>query len=548
MFSISNLGKSFGVRVLFEGASFLFREGVRYGIVGANGSGKSTLLRIIAGDDLPTEGTLSIPQRARIGVLRQDHFHYEKVSILDTVLMGIPELWKAMEEKAAMLEQAEGAFDVDRFGELEDVIMRHDGYAVEARAAEILEGLLIPSNLHYEPLSVLSGGFKLRVLLAQTLASQPDILLLDEPTNHLDIVSIRWLEGFLQGFRGTVLVVSHDRRFINEVCTETLDVDYERITHYKGGYEAFEREKAEHRERKEREIKKREQVISDHRNFVERYRAKPSKARQAQSRLKQLDRIVIEALPPSSRQYPTFRFPACRASGKTVMECKGVAKTYDKPVLEGISLHVRRGDRVAIIGPNGIGKSTLLKILMAEVEADAGEVEWGYETHPGYFSQDHHELRGFEEETLHNWLWRACPTQPIGFVRSHLAAVLFDKEDVDRPIKGLSGGEQARLIFSRLGVVQPNVLVLDEPTNHLDLEGIEGLAEGLGLYEGTLIFVSHDRWFVAQLANRIIEITPEGIQDFRGSYSEYLQRGEGTDHLSVEEQTATKKRRKRKKR
>ena len=534
MIAITDLAKHYGAQTLFSGASLQLHRGRRYGVVGANGSGKSTLLRIAAGDEEPSAGSVAIPKRARVGVLRQDHFRYERIPILDVVMMGHDELWRAIQEKEALLEQAAERFDAERYAELEEVIMRHDGYALEARAAEVLHGLNVPDRVHREPLSVLSGGFKLRVLLGQTLASNPDALLLDEPTNHLDILSIRWLEKFLEAFRGCVAVVSHDHRFLNNVCTDIIDVDYERVTLYSGNYDAFERAKREERERKEGEIQKREKEIADHKTFIERFKAKPTKARQAKSKAKQVERIVIDDLPRSSRRYPRFSFKARRQSGRVVVEAKGVSKSFGgETVLDGVSLRVQRGETVAVIGPNGIGKSTLLKIMIGRLESDAGSVEWGYEADPGYFAQDHRELLADSNETLESWLWAFCPGEPLGFVRGKLAAVLFQRDDVHKRIKSLSGGEAARLIFARLSVTKPTVLVLDEPTNHLDLEGIEALAEGLAAYDGTILFVSHDRWFVSRLATRIVEITPRGITDFPGSYEEYLERC-GDDHLDAE--------------
>ena len=531
MISLSNLAKRFGGQTLFEGASLQFNPGERYGIVGANGSGKSTLLAILSGDEQPSGGEISVPKRTAFGVLRQDHFQYESERILDVVMMGNAELWRAMVEKEQLLANADRHFDGDRYARLEDVILRKDGYMLEARAGEILEGLGIPTQSHDQPLSTLSGGFKLRVLLAQVLASDPDVLLLDEPTNHLDILSIRWLERFLEEFKGCALVVSHDHRFLDNVATTIVDIDYQTLKAYPGNYQDFTRAKAEDRERREKEIEKREKEIAERKVFIERFRAKASKARQAQSKLKLIDRIEIEQLPQSSRRYPRFRFQQRRPSGKQVLEFEGVAKSYgDDKVLEGVSLAISRGERVAILGPNGIGKSTLLKIAMGDVPADAGTVEWGYETHPGYVAQDHREQLDGGRQTVESWLWNACPAESTGFVRGHLGAVLFSGDDVHKKLASLSGGEAARLIFARHAVERPNVLVLDEPTNHLDLEAIEFLVKGLTAYEGTLIFVSHDRWFVGELASRIIEITKNGINDFPGTYEEYLERC-GDDHL-----------------
>ena len=523
MITMTNLSKAYGGQVLFESVNLQLDSGKRYGIVGANGSGKSTLLRILSGEEEASTGDVSVPKRARLGVLKQDHFAYEETSILNVVMMGNEALWAAMEEKEVILANAETHFDADRYAELEDIVLRFDGYALEARAGEILEGLNIPSAVHHEPLSILSGGFKLRVLLAQVLASLPDVLLLDEPTNHLDILSIRWLETFLEAFEGCVVVVSHDHRFLDNVCTHIIDVDYERALLYTGDYTAFVAAKSGHRERKEAEIAKQQKEIAHKKAFVERFKAKATKARQAQSRVKQMEKIVIEKLPQTSRREPHFSFTAKRPSGKVALEVEGISKSYDgKKVLDNVSLTVQRDDRVAIIGPNGIGKSTLLKIAMGEVAQDAGETEWGHEVHTGYFAQDHHELAECERTELHEWLWTFCPGATVGFVRGHLARVLFTQEEAHKRIGNLSGGEAARLIFARLAVTHPNTLILDEPTNHLDLEGIAGLAKALCAYKGTVIFVSHDRWFVSEVATRIIEITPDGIRDFRGGYEEYL--------------------------
>ncbi|HSR41426.1 MAG TPA: ABC-F family ATP-binding cassette domain-containing protein, partial [Longimicrobiales bacterium] len=368
---MSNLAKAFGDRVLFEGASFQLNPGERHGLVGANGSGKTTLLNILSGDLDPTEGTVSVPGDARVGTLRQDQFLYEDESVLGVALMGNRELWEAMSEKEELLADAGGDFDARRFGELEEVVQRHDGYTAEARAASILEGLGLPAEVHHQPLSTLSGGFKLRVLLAQVLAANPDVLLLDEPTNHLDILSIRWLEKFLQDFVGPVVVISHDHRFLDNVSTHILDVDYRTVTLYHGSYTDFVQAKKDERERREKEIETRRKEIAHHQEFVDRFRAKASKARQAQSKLRLIEKKAeqLEELPGSSRRYPTFRFEPRRPSGREVLRVEGIRKAFgDNEVLHGVDLAVERGDRLAILGPNGIGKSTLLKIVMGELE------------------------------------------------------------------------------------------------------------------------------------------------------------------------------------
>jgi ATPase subunit of ABC transporter with duplicated ATPase domains len=536
MISVSNLEKSFGDRVLFADAAFQLNPGERYGIVGANGSGKTTLLSILSGDAEASAGTVSIPKALRLGVLRQDQFLYEDEEILSVALMGNPELWEAMVEKEKILARAHEHFDADRFSELEETVQRLDGYTAEARAATILEGLGLPTEVHRQPLSTLSGGFKLRVLLAQVLAGGPDVLLLDEPTNHLDILSIRWLEKFLHDFEGPVAVISHDHRFLDNVATSILDVDYQTVTLYRGNYTDFLQQKVDDRERREKEIEGRQKEIAHHQKFVDRFKAKASKARQAQSKLRMIERKAeeLEELPGSSRRYPKFRFEQRRESGRDVLKISGIRKAFgDKEVLPGVDLQVRRGDRMVIMGPNGIGKSTLLKILMGELAADQGEVEWGYETRPGYFAQDHHEQLDDSDRTAEQWLWDFCPGKDRGFVRWHLGLMLFSGDDGEKRLSALSGGEAARLVFSRLALEQPNVLVLDEPTNHLDLESIEALVAGLQNYEGTLILVSHDRWFVGQLATRVVEISRDGIRDYQGTYEEYVHAC-GDDHLDAD--------------
>jgi ATPase subunit of ABC transporter with duplicated ATPase domains len=526
----------FGAHVLFADASFQLNAGERYGLVGANGSGKTTLLNIMSGDIEPSAGTVAIPKSLRLGVLRQDQFIYEDQEILAVALQGHAELWQVMVEKEKILARAHEEFDIDRFSELEETVQRLDGYTAETRAATILEGLGIPTEVHRQPVSTLSGGFKLRVLLAQVLAGAPDVLLLDEPTNHLDILSIRWLEKFLQSFTGPAVIISHDHRFLDNVATRILDVDYQTVTLYHGNYSAFGAEKIAERERREKEIEGRQKEIAHHQKFVDRFKAKNSKARQAQSKIRMIERIAddLEELPGSSRRYPKFRFRQRTASGKDVLKVRGIRKAFgDNEVLHGVDLQVQRGDRLVIMGPNGIGKSTLLKIIMGELPADAGTVEWGHGAQPGYFAQDHHEKMDEAEKTAERWLWDFCGDKDRGYVRGELGLMLFSGDAAEKPVRALSGGEAARLVFSRLMVEQPNILVLDEPTNHLDLESIEALVVGLQNYDGTLVLVSHDRWFVSQLATRIVEIGRNSIRDYHGSYDEYVHAC-GDDHLDAD--------------
>jgi ATPase subunit of ABC transporter with duplicated ATPase domains len=525
-----DLGKAYGARALFEGVSLELNEGSRYGLVGANGSGKTTFIRIVSGDEPATSGSVNIPKRARVGVLRQDHFLDDQALILHVAMMGDALVWKALEERTQIIDH-DGAGNL---AELEDTISTHDGYTLEARATSILEGLGIPLASHQQKLATLSGGFKLRVLLAQVLIGGPDVLLLDEPTNHLDILSIRWLEKFLAGYRGTALIISHDQRFLDNIATHILDVDYATVTSYVGNYAKFVIEKHAVRERKEAEIARQQKIIAEKRAFVDRFGAKATKAKQAQSRLKQIEKIEVEELATSSRREPLFRFTQERPSGKEVLEVEEVSKAYgEKVVLKDVSLTVRRGEKLAVIGPNGLGKSTLLKIIMERITADRGKVRFGHEVRLGYFAQDHHELLQSDKMTPLEYVWEACPSEGTATVRGMLGRVLFSGDDVQKPVGSLSGGEAARLIFCKIIAEKPNVLVLDEPTNHLDLEAIAALVEGLKAFEGTVVFVSHDRWFVSELATRILEVTTEGPREFPGTYAEYLAR-EGDDHLDID--------------
>src|SRR5688500_10292940 len=463
MISVSGLTKDFGDRTLFANASFQLNAGERYGLVGANGSGKTTLLNILSGHAEASSGSVSLPKRLRLGVLRQDQFLYEEQDILSVALMGNLELWEAMVARDALLANAHDHFDADKYSVVEDTFLRHDGYTAEARAATILEGLGLPSEVHRNPLSTLSGGFKLRVLLAQVLASNPDVLMLDEPTNHLDILSIRWLEGFIREFAGPVVVISHDHGFLDGVATHILDVDYQQVTLYHGNYSKFVEAKRLERERKEKDIAGREKAIAQTQEFVDRFKAKASKARQAQSKLRMIEREQekIEVLPQSSRRWPTFRLKEQRHSGRDVLKISGITKSYgDKQVLHGVDLTVRRGDRLAIMGPNGIGKSTLLKIAMGETEPDDGTIEWGYETQPGYFAQDQHERFKEAGGTVEEFLLHATEAPSRGHVRGALGLVLFSGDEAEKTLAALSGGEAARLEFARLAYDRPNVLVL----------------------------------------------------------------------------------------
>ncbi len=547
MISVSGLSKSFGARVLFQGVSFQAQAGERIGVVGANGSGKSTLIKILGGDMEPSGGEVSIAKGIRLGVLRQNRFSLRDERIVDAAQMGNTRLWSAMREMEELIRQAESHFDEERYGTLEETVRRYDGYAAEARARAVLAGLGIPTRQHERPVSSLSGGFRLRVLLAQVLCGDPDALLLDEPTNFLDIVAIRWLEQFLKSFPGPALVVTHDHRFLDRVATRILDVDYQTAASHPGNYSAFLEKTKEERERRRRELMGRERELARHQRFVDRFRAKASKARQAQSKARLIRKreSELKAPPISSRRSPALSFVQERPSGRDVLRAKGIHMAYgDRRVLVDVTLEARRGDRLAVIGPNGAGKSTLLKILSGELEADEGEVHWGGGTRVGYFAQD--VASGMRErgESVLEWVRGFPEGRESRRVRGMLGRVFFSGDDAHKPLRDLSGGEAARLALCRLMLQEPNVLVLDEPTNHLDLESIRALAGALGRYEGTLILVSHDRWFVSELATRILEVALEGVTHYPGGYEDYLA-AQGADHLGAGA-ASTETRRKRK--
>ncbi|HCV23338.1 MAG TPA: hypothetical protein DGN59_07755 [Candidatus Latescibacteria bacterium] len=537
---------------ILKDISLSFFPGAKIGVLGLNGSGKSTLLRIMAGIDKDYLGEARPQPGINIGYLPQEPELDPDKNVREIVEESLSEIRGAQERlEEVYAAYAEEDADFEKLAEeqakLEGIIEATDAHNIERRLDIAADALRLPP--WDASVETLSGGERRRVALCRLLMSAPDMLLLDEPTNHLDILSIRWLETFLRDFAGPLVVISHDHRFLDNVVTHILDVDYETVTLYHGNYTRFVDSKKTERSRREKDIAARERDIAEHQKTVDRFRAKASKARQAQSKEKMLEKMAdsIEDLAPSSRRYPNFKFTQVRDSGRDVLTVKGVKKAFDdNEVLHGVDLQLQRGDRMAIMGPNGIGKSTLLKIIMDDLAADEGTVEWGYETHPGYFAQDHREQFDSPNNTAEGWIWGFCADQSIGYVRGNLGMVLFSGDDVEKRLGDLSGGEAARLIFAKLAIAQPNVLVLDEPTNHLDLESIEALVEGLQVFPGTLILVSHDRWFVSQLATRIVEIRPDDIHDYHGTYEEYVHFC-GDDHLDADRVVLKAKNEKRRK-
>lgn len=526
MITLNNLSMAFGQKLLFCDVNLILNGGRSYALVGANGTGKSTLFKLITGEEEISSGEIIIPKSSTIGWLKQDQFRYEETPIADIVLQGKPRLWDAMQEKEALFNQAtfteaEGY----RFAELEEIIMQEDGYNAPGEIEAILVGLGIPSHYHTQPLKALSGGYKLRVLLAQTLFQRPSILLLDEPTNHLDILSIQWLEQFLKKeFQGLVLFISHDVAFIDQLADHILDIDYGDIRQYSGQYEKFLDEKKLLQEQKLVEKKQIQDKIEHLQRFVTRFGATASKAAQARSRVKMIEKLEVPDIINSSRVVPRFQFKPKRPSGKIVCKINQLSKAYhNKPLFEQVQLEIHRGEKIAILGANGRGKSTLVKLLLDIVTKDTGTVEWGSEIRISYFSQDHHELLNHSVSIL-DWLTQSVSHTTEQQIRTILGNVLFSKDDVHKDILTLSGGEAARLLLAKIMLENPNVLILDEPTNHMDLESIDVLADALTSFSGTLILVSHNRRLVDAVANRIVYLTPEkGIQQHQGSYAEWIE-------------------------
>jgi ATPase subunit of ABC transporter with duplicated ATPase domains len=533
MLATSNVAVQFGAKPLFEQVTVKFSDGNRYGLIGANGSGKSTLMKVLGRDLEPSAGDVMLQAGMRLGKLNQNQFGYEDERVLDVVMRGHMELWAAMKERDRIYADPK-ATDADymKAAELEGVFAEYGGYDAEARAGSILTDAGIHESRHNGPMREVPPGLKLRVLLAQALFSRPDVLLLDEPTNNLDIHSIRWLESALNNYDATMVIISHDRHFLNQVCTHVADLDFQQLKIYPGNYDDFMLASVQARARVEAANAKAKDRISDLQEFVRRFSANASKARQATSRKKQLEKIKIEEIRPSSRQNPYIRFEQGKKLYRSAVSVEKVSFTYpgsDEAVLSNLTFNVEGGERIAIIGPNGVGKTTLLRCLAGELRPTSGRIVWVENAQPGYMPQD--PQAEFEDNTdLFSWMSQYTgKADDDQIVRATLGRLLFSGEETKKSVKVLSGGEKGRMIYGKLMLTKPNVLLMDEPTNHMDMETIESLQIGLEHYPGTLIFVSHDREFVGGLATRIIELRPGGaIIDFRGTYDEYL-KGQGIE-------------------
>ncbi len=514
----------FGAKPLFENISVKFGEGNRYGLIGANGCGKTTFMKIL-GDELePSSGNISIDIDERLGKLGQDQFAYEDNTVMDTVIMGHAELWTVHEERNRLYSLPEMTEEEGlRVADLEVQYSELDGYTAESRAGELLLGVGIPLEQHNGPMSAVAPGWKLRVLLAQVLFAAPDIMLLDEPTNNLDINTIRWLEGIINERNSTMIIISHDRHFLNSVCTHIADMDYGELRVYPGNYDEFMIASSHARERMYANNAKKKAQIAELQTFVSRFSANASKARQATSRARQIEKIQLDDIKPSSRVNPFIRFEQEKKLHRLAVEIKNLSKAYDDDSLfSDLDMMIEVGERIAIIGPNGIGKTTLLRSIYGNLDVDKGNVKWSENADIGYMPQDHADAFA-DDMNLYDWMirWRRQGDDEQ-VIRGTLGRMLFSNEDIKKSVKVLSGGEKGRMMFGKLILQQPNIMMLDEPTNHLDMESIESLNNALEQYKGTLFFVSHDREFVSSLATRIIDMTADGLVDFHGDYEEYL--------------------------
>ncbi|MFO7461345.1 MAG: ATP-binding cassette domain-containing protein, partial [Desulfatiglandales bacterium] len=523
--STSNITLAYGKRVLFKDVNIQFIPGNCYGLIGANGSGKSTFLKILSGDIEPDKGEIAIGPRERLAVLRQDQFAFDEETVFNTVIMGHPALYQVMAEREAIYAKADfSEEDGIRSAELEADFGEMNGYEAEAEAAALLNGLGIPEELRYKKMKELESGEKVRVLLAQALFGDPDVLLLDVPTNHLDMKSIAWLEDFLSRFQNTVIVVSHDRHFLNQVCTHIADIDFGKITVYVGNYDFWYQASQLHLRQKQEENRKATDKAEELKEFIRRFSSNASKAKQATSRKKLLEKLTLEEIPISSRKYPYVVFKPERACGDIILEIKGLSKAIDGvPVLTDINLNVRKGDSIAFVGVNSLAKTTLFQILAGELMPDSGSFRWGVTITPSYFPKDNNNY--FDNDlNLVEWLCQYSPAaEGESFARGFLGRMLFSGEEALKKTRVLSGGERVRCMLSKMMLAGANALIMDEPTNHLDLESITALNNGLIAFSEVLLFSSHDREFVSTVANRIVEITPGGIIDRMMGFEEYLE-------------------------
>ena len=524
MITTSGVTLQFGKRVLFKDVSIKFTPGNCYGVICANGAGKSTFLKLLAGDIEPTKGVIEITPGERMSVLKQDHFAYDEYEVLRTVIMGNQHLVDIMDEKDAIYAKPDFS-DEDgiRAGELEAEFAELNGWDAESDAAKLLNGLGISEENHYKKMSEMDPDLKVRVLLAQALFGNPDILLLDEPTNHLDLASVKWLEDFLAGFENTVIVVSHDRHFLNQVCTHIADVDFGQIQLYVGNYDFWYHSSQLAAQMARDANKKKEEKIKELQNFIARFAANAAKSKQATSRKKQLEKITLDDIKPSSRRYPYIAFSPDREAGDQLLLVEGISKTIDgEKVLDNVSFTLKKGDKVAFTGPNSAGKTALFKILMGEMEPDEGSFKWGVTTTQAYLPNDNTEYFEGCDLTLTDWLRQYSKDPDESFVRGFLGRMLFSGEESLKKASVISGGERVRCMLSKMMLSGANVLLMDEPTNHLDLESITALNDGLIAFKGTLLFVSHDHEFVQTIADRIIELTPGGVFDKFTTYDDFL--------------------------
>jgi ATPase subunit of ABC transporter with duplicated ATPase domains len=525
MISTNGISLRYGGRVLFENVNIKFTPGNCYGLIGANGSGKSTFLKILSGEIEANKGDVIIPPGKRMAVLKQNHFEFDEYEVLRTVVMGHKRLVEIMDEKEALYSKADfSEEDGIKISELEGEFAEMNGWEAESEAATLLNGLGIGEEFHTKKMVELEGNEKVRVLLAQALFGNPDILLLDEPTNHLDIASIKWLDNFLANFENTVIVVSHDRHFLNEVCTHIADIDFGKIQLYVGNYD-FWYESSQFALQQMRDAnKKTEARMKDLQEFIQRFSANASKSKQATSRKKMLEKLTLEDIKPSSRKYPFVDFKPEREAGNDLLMVSGISKEVDgEKVLNDIGFMVNKGDKIALVGPNGLPKTTLFKILTEEISADEGNFKWGITTSQAYFPKDNNEFFDGVDFNLVDWLRQFSKDQTETFLRGWLGRMLFSGDEAMKKANVLSGGEKVRCMLSRMMLSGANVLIFDEPTNHLDLESITALNNGLINFKGTILFTSHDHQFIQTVANRIMEITPKGLIDRQMTYDEYLE-------------------------